>query len=535
MVSGFEFDMHGKQVQTESLEGIERVRLDCEDVDLSIESDASLSGSAQLITSSTERQPILRREGFDLVVQQRGHHRPAQRGAVQLRLPVAGPPLSGSHAKGDLWMLRLNGPIAIKKGNGDVQVEGGVGSVTLDIGKGETWLRQRGGPIALRSGSGDVQLERCDGPVALTLGKGDIHARECERSLVIKSGSGDVQVVDCAGELVAKTGSGDIIVTRPREQRLSINNGSGDIVVEDGSLSGMALRTARGDVTCTARLLLNGRDDEEELEFVTFDPNADSPSLEQIVARAVQDSIARGGAGAKDAITRAVEDALGRTNARDMIQRLGEFEFEAGDQGVRISRGGRPLFEASDQGLRFARGNFAFEAGDTGVRVKRSSTAGEVGVRAGEYDIETSSGDIAVQAPLGAPIRVEVLVNSGDVRSDIPLVSVGRPGPRGSTQRLVGGTNPGDGERINLRMRTDRGDVRLRAIRYAPQAPSAPPAPPTPFTPATPPTPPTPPMPPIAPANEREERMQTILNAVASGSLSVAEAERLLEALGKGS
>ena len=63
----------------------------------------------------------------------------------------------------------------------------------------------------------------------------------------------------------------------------------------------------------------------------------------------------RSGVGAKESISRAVEDALGRANAREMISKLGEFEFEAGDQGVRISRGGRPLFEASDQGVRFAR------------------------------------------------------------------------------------------------------------------------------------------------------------------------------------
>jgi hypothetical protein len=527
MVSGFDFDVHGKQVQTESLEGIERVRLDCDDLDLSLEVDPTLSGSVQLVTVSAEKPPILRREGFDLVISQRGRYRPGDRDPAVLRLPHGCPPVSGNHGKGSIWFQNVTAAIMLKKESGDVQVEGGEGTVTVEAGKGDAWFRGRAGAISHHSGSGDVQLERCDGPVAINLGKGDVHARESQRAIVVRSGSGDVQLADCAGDLLVKSGSGDVIVTRPREQRVSISNGSGDVTIEDGSLVGMAVRTSRGDVSCSARLLLNGRDSDDELDFSSFDADVDvdSRSFEQYIARTVQDALSRSGVGAKESIARAVEDALGRANAREMISKLGEFEFEAGDQGVRISRGGRPLFEASDQGVRFARGDFAFEAGDTGVRIKRSTSFGEAGVRDGEYDIETSGGDISIQVPLGLPARVEVLVNSGDVRSDIPLVTVGRPGPRGSTQRLVGGTNPGDGERINLRIRTDRGDVRLRAVRPAPSAPPPPPAPPRPA----------PPPPPIVPANEREERMQTILNAVAGGSLSIAEAEKLLEALAKGS
>jgi hypothetical protein len=169
------------------------------------------------------------------------------------------------------------------------------------------------------------------------------------------------------------------------------------------------------------------------------------------------------------------------------------------------------------------------------MRIKRGAAAGEMGVKPGEFDVETANGDIAVHVPAEQPLRVEALVSGGDVRSDIPLVSVGRPGPRGATQRLVGGTSPGNGGRLNLRVRAERGDIRIRAMRYAPAAPSVPAAPlaptaPTPPAPPTPPTPPTPPMP-AAPRSEREEQINAILNQLASGSLDVAEAERLLEAL----
>jgi hypothetical protein len=189
------------------------------------------------------------------------------------------------------------------------------------------------------------------------------------------------------------------------------------------------------------------------------------------------------------------------------------------------------------------------------VRIKRGATAGQGPVIPGTYDIETHSGNIMLDVPYGAPMRVEALVSSGEVRSDVPLVTVGRPGPRGSTQRYVGGTTPGDEPRMSLRLKTDRGDIRVRAVHTV-----VPPAPPIP-RPAGSQTP-APPQPPVvthfhapggagsapdaptsrvpsatAPAHkpraltEREERMQAILESLANGSLSVAEAERLLQAL----
>ena len=98
---------------------------------------------------------------------------------------------------------------------------------------------------------------------------------------------------------------------------------------------------------------------------------------------------------------------------------------------------------------------------NSSLRFERSTSFGEAGVRDGEYDIETCGGDISIQVPLGLPARVEVLVNSGDVRSDIPLVTVRRPGARGSTQRLVGGTRMrATVSASTLRVRTDGGDVR---------------------------------------------------------------------------
>ena len=527
----------GNHVQTEALDDIDRIEVDLEELDVTFECDATLSGVVQLVTSGGDRPPVLRREGMALVVHQRGRHRPIHRLPALVRLPASGcPPLSGNHAKGDLIFRNVDALIMLKHQSGDIAVDGGAGPLMLQTGKGDAWYARHSGPITHTAGAGDLHLDHCAGPVSVSLGKGDVHASACDGALEVKSGAGDVHANSCGGDLLIKCGSGDVLITRPREQRVSVQNGRGDVTIEDGALLGMAIRTAQGDVDCTAQLLLPGHDDDDANEYITFAPGMDASgqSLDQFITRAVQDAMS--GVRSKEAIARAIEDALSRSSARDLLTRLGDFEFEAGDHGVRIMRGGQPLLEASDQGVRLARGSFMFEASEQGVRVKRGGTPGETGVRSGEFDIETHSGDIAVQAPLGAPIRVEVLINNGDVRSDIPLVSVGRPGPRGAIQRLVGGTNPGDAERINLRLRAERGDVRLRAVRNAPPPPRARRAPMPPAAPAAPDAPdapdaPTQPIAMPAPSNEREERMQTILSALASGSLSVAEAERLLEAL----
>jgi hypothetical protein len=375
-----------------------------------------------------------------------------------------------------------------------------------------------------------VNLQRCTGSISSIIGKGDLKATECEGELVATTGSGNVHIASCSGDLVVKAGSGDIFVNRPREQCLSLNTSSGNIMVRDGSIVGLAVRVARGDVSSSARLHLPPEGSIGDNEISIMGERIDLGDLDLQISQAVQDAMNRSGA---------------RLN-------LAEFGFTADDAGLRITRGGVPVFEADDRGVRFKKGNFAFEAGDTGVRIKRGSRAGEERIVPGTFDVETHSGNISLDVPYGAALRVEALVTSGEVRSDVPLVTVGRPGPRGSTQRYVGGTTPGADPRMSLRLKTDRGDIRVRAVHSAVVPPPPPPPSPSPDAPTAPairlPAPGTggameqsqtapsgPPATPVAPEpaplTEREERMQAILESLASGSLSVAEAERLLAAL----
>jgi hypothetical protein len=136
------------------------------------------------------------------------------------------------------------------------------------------------------------------------------------------------------------------------------------------------------------------------------------------------------------------------------------------------------------------------------------------------FDVQTTKGDISLDVPSNVPTRVETIINSGDVHSDIPLVSVGRPGPRGATQRFVGVSgSPGAADRLSIKLMTNRGDIRIRSVAH-------------PVTPPAPPRPPRQPSSPVSPERTgREERMRSILDSLSRGDLSVTDAERMLAEL----
>jgi DUF4097 and DUF4098 domain-containing protein YvlB len=490
-----------------ALEGIARVRIDCEDVELVFESHSGLTDSVQLVVQGGNNAPSLVREEDELVLVQRGRHRSGGRPATLL-LPESGcPPITGRHEKGDLQLDRVNTPVTLRHGSGDVRIAGGAGAVELEHGKGDVSLGDQSGVLTVKSGAGDVRASRCRGPISISLGKGDVSVEGGEQDVALKVGAGDVQTVDCQGALAVQVGAGDITVTRPRGSSLAVKTGSGDVAVKSGSLTAMAIQVGRGDITSSAQLLLPPRRERTEQDDANApDTQSTEPDDDNPVAR---------------------------------ILRAKGIEFLADDKGVRISSPSFQL-EASDAGVRISKGGLAFEAGEHGVRL----VTGGSGRASGTFDATTGGGDITVDVPAGAPIRVEALVNGGDVRSDVPLVSVGRPGPRGSTQRFVGVSDPQAEERINLRLKADRGDIRIRSVAGMRVQPS--------FTAPTPPTPPTPPAPPtqvhvgvvhsspdaptarITAAPTRDQQLRAILDALSRGEISVNEADRRIAALESG-
>lgn len=488
-----------------SLEGITRIRVDCDDVDLGLEGDTTLHGIVHLDTQGGSSAPSLVREGSELILLQRGRHRSGR--TSTLRLPVeSSPPISGRHEKGDLYIGDVYAEIELSHQSGDVRVNGGGGGLGLEAGKGDVQAHGFAGAIGLQVGAGDVQLSRCAGAIAISLGKGDIQIDSCEGDISVKCGSGDVMIGDARGALAIKLGSGDVLLARPRAQVVAAKLGSGDVVIKNGSLAGMAIQVAKGDIVSSAHLILpehdvSSRNDDERERRTEGRSDDDNPITRILKSRGV--------------------------------------DLEIGDKGVRFAGPGLQ-FEASDAGVRVTRGGKSFTADDSGVRIV--SVDDEPG---GEFSAETGSGDISIDVPGGTPVRVEALISGGDVRSDVPLVSVGRPGPRGSIQRFVGVSDPNATDRLSLRVKADRGDIRIRRVAGIPSAPSMPrpPQPPFPRQAQAAPEPPAAATIPMAgpsgsaspddptarvPEISRDQQMRAVLDALARGEISISEADRRL-------
>jgi DUF4097 and DUF4098 domain-containing protein YvlB len=494
-----------------ALEGVRVIRIETNDMPLRIQGDATLSGRVHLDADAGSQAPTLTREADELVLYQQGRYRGSP---AVLRVPLQGcPPIEGSHDKGDVTLDQVVAPISLSHGAGDVRTIGGQGELALRVGKGDVSVEARTGMLALKLGMGDARVSRGTGLLAVSLGKGDIIVDACDGDVALKSGMGDVTASDCSGALTIKSGAGDVTVNRPRHQSLTINNANGDVAVRNGAVTALRVKTGRGDITSTAALVYQaGAGD-----------IASEPEDEDIEAGLGEEPLSF------DDIRR---EAL---NLADLVRSRG-LEFDVSDKGVRFA-GGPLAFEASEEGVRFGKGAFRVEISEEGIRVNR----GDEG-KSGAFDVATGKGDIAIAVPGGIPVRVEALVNGGDVESDIPLVSVGRPGPRGTIQRFVGVSGaPTATDRLNLRVRTDRGDIRIRSTTGAP----VPPSPPRPRSPQ----PPVPPQPPAAPLGfaeqptqrvapppppSREERMRVILDALSRGELSVSDAERQLTDLERG-
>lgn len=467
-----------------SLDGVASIRLDCNDIVLEIEGDPSLDNIIRLVADRSPSAPALLREGDEMVIQQRGRYRGSK---AVLRVPERNcPPITGSHDRGEMNFSQINTFISIQHGAGDLRFSGGSGGLDIASGRGGIVCDSRVGDIAAKVGSGDVRLAHGEGAIALSLGRGNVSLDSCTGHILLKTGNGDISVSDCAGTLTVKMGNGDLSISRPRVLRVDTKSGNGDVGIRGGSLTGLRVRNGRGDISSTANLLLSPGDDEVDL----------GPRYPQGVFADEADF---------------EDDPFG---IAALLESKG-LEFIAGESGLRIARG--PFeFEASDAGVRFGKGNFSFVASDEGVRIVRGDDDSP-----GKFDVETGKGDITIDVPSNVPTRVETIINSGDVHSDIPLVSVGRPGPKGTTQRLVGvAGSPTVAERLRIKLKTNRGDIRIRSVaQVAPPAQPAPPRPPRPAQETVPARP------------NREERMRSILDALARGDLDVNEAERMLSEL----
>lgn len=450
-------DVESGWMQQISLGGINELRIDCDHMDLTIETDTSLSDMIQLICEPAQNAPILKRVDSRLEIKQSSRYR----GRVRplLRVPAFDcPETSVKLDKSDLIVSHMHAPLTVSLGMGDVAISHASAPVGVKIGKGDVALSDIAAEIDVKHGMGDVSVRGCTGPVVVALGKGD------------------VMVTDSGPDIDASSGHGDISVRRGLGGRLKISAGQGDISIDKGEASSALVKTGNGDISSSLRMTVEG-------EIPAAQPIVDDSGVEF------------------DFDPEQIEEF-----------EIGDLRFEAGERGVTIARGGKSIVHLGPDGIQVRRGKHDLSIDSDGIRYGAGAT---VSFNDERFEFESGRGDVAIDLPDDLNLRVEVLM-TGEIHSDVPLVGVGRPGPRGSTKRFVGVRDVAadDSPRVGVKVRTKRGDASIRLVNVEPRAEPQP-----------------------APVDlgldtvAREEQAGVVLEALASGALTVAEAERLLEGL----
>ncbi len=293
-----------------------------------------------------------------------------------------------------------------------VACEGRSGAVVWRAGS-EVIVRQQAG-----HGDGEVRLPvQGAPPIAVSADTGDIEIRHLFCDLDVALGHGDLSITGGAGQLSAQVDNGDTSIAE-WQGAVRCTTGTGDVQVE----------------RCGGPL---------RLEAGTGDLEAIDCAGDIVVRAATGDVQLRRHHGGRARV---------RVTAGDIEVQEGELlgfrlRTGCGDIESTAQLAGPPLAEGG-------------QAGEAMEEASEDDTLPPEGL----YALESGSGDVSVVVPADAPVRVEVLAMRGEVDSDVPLVSVGRPGPRGAAQRLVGVQPPAaGGDRLEVCVKTLSGDVEVRA------------------------------------------------------------------------
>lgn len=318
-----------------------------------------------------------------------------------------------------------------------------------------------------------------------------VEVPETVREARLRVRSGDMALEHALGGVEARVDHGDLRVRGGRGE-LALKLGAGDVSVE-AYTGPIAASSGAGDVTLAS----------------TGGPVAIQSGAGDVALRGGQGDVA-------------IKSGRGDTVVRDRSCDHAEIKTGAGD--VSLTGGA---------------------VGSTAIQTGMGDVSCSTRLGAGEHEFTTGAGDITVAVPRGLAARIDATTVSGSINSDVPLVAVGKRGPKSMLgRRLVGGIGEGS-QRAEIRIRSVRGDVRLKWLDGAGVATEAAPvgwsdapedadsdvevdvdvdvdAGGSQITTAAP-----------EPASPGAGEERAILSALAAGTISVAEAERLLDVLAR--
>jgi DUF4097 and DUF4098 domain-containing protein YvlB len=164
------------------------------------------------IAVETWRGSLTVRVGVDDEVRIAGWDRRDLPGLVrdgsELRLSGAGRDQSGDLVLAvPEWM-----PIRIHSQSLDVEVEGVIGGVTVEVLEGDLRLRRLAGPLEAATLDGEIEVTDVDGDVRLMAFDGDVQVRGVRGRVFVESADGDLELDDVEGpEVSATTVDGDVL------------------------------------------------------------------------------------------------------------------------------------------------------------------------------------------------------------------------------------------------------------------------------------------------------------------------------------
>lgn len=219
-----------EHTQNIDLEGIQKIRLDYDAVDLTIEQG---SGSQMVLTEYFSGDP--KEDSYARL------QRNVQEGAVTVT--------QGDSYLG-FWFFSLGNGIR----RAEITIpEAYAGKLVIQTDSGNVDAENLTcGEFTVTAGSGDIRLEGLKGQsLAVTTGSGNVTASECRGSFTVETGSGDMRIEEQSGGIRAETGSGDVDLTEGSGIR-EVKTGSGDIQMDSGE-DAIRVETSSGDV-CIRKL-----------------------------------------------------------------------------------------------------------------------------------------------------------------------------------------------------------------------------------------------------------------------------------------
>ncbi len=257
------------------------------------------------------------------------------------------------------------------------------------------------------------------------------------RNLRCATGHGELRIEDVQADVRATTGWGDVILAHSRGA-VKAETGLGAVTVS-AWLGPLTLASGAG------RILVEGA--EEDVKATT----------------------------GKGDIT--IREAEGRVEARTGMGHLVAAGL-TGDTTLQTGKGDILVTEIDGARVEVQTGRGAIALSGRLAGLKARTGAGEIVCRcalgAGAYDVKSGHGDVTLDLPVDAELRVDATTRHGHIESNLPLVKVGGYGPEGYFgRRLVGAVGHADeAHQSHVLITAGHGDIRI--FRQAGVAPTAP-------------------------------------------------------------